>query len=113
MFEKFSKFVGVQGILALALVGGVLALALAGREVPGVLANLAYAAAGFYFGSKGGSLASALLCGVLKTDTVWIEGVGNRQIKPSKTVSQILGTKVIRIEWLYWSIGYYQKDGKK
>lgn len=59
MFEKFSKFVGVQGVIALALTGAVIALALSGRPVPEILANLASAAAGFYFGSKGGNLAIA------------------------------------------------------
>lgn len=57
MFDKFLQYIGVQGVIALALTGGVLALALTGKEIPGVLANLAYAAAGFYFGSKGGEIA--------------------------------------------------------
>lgn len=56
MFEKFSKFVGVQGVLAFALVGAVVTLALLGREIPSALLSLAAAAAGYYFGSKGETL---------------------------------------------------------
>lgn len=51
--ENFSKYIGVPGVLALALIGAVVWLAVTGRPVPAELAGLAMAAAGYYFGAKG------------------------------------------------------------
>jgi hypothetical protein len=51
-WQLFFDYVGVSGVIALALVGTVIGLAIAGRPVPEVLQSLTLMAAGFYFGAK-------------------------------------------------------------
>lgn len=57
MWQNFEKYIGVEGVIALILVGAVCWLAVAGMKIPAVMANLAYAAAAFYFGTKKGAAA--------------------------------------------------------
>jgi hypothetical protein len=57
--ETFSKYVGIQGVIAVLLVLAVIGLSIFGVPVPQVLGDLAIAAGAFYFGSKGGTVGSS------------------------------------------------------
>lgn len=65
MWEKFFKFVGVPGVIALVVVGAVVGLAIDGREIPDLLARLAVAAVGFYLGGRSGVLVQDVALPVL------------------------------------------------
>lgn len=58
-WEKFHKYVGVQGVLAVALTGTIIYLSVAQLPIPEVLVGLAGAACGFYFAKNGPNLVNA------------------------------------------------------
>lgn len=57
--ERFHKYIGVQGVMALAFAGAIIYMAVAQLEIPDVLIGLAGTAAGFYFAKNGPNLVSA------------------------------------------------------
>jgi len=52
-WASFNKYVGVQGILAIALTGTIIYLSIVQLPIPEVLVGLAGAACGFYFAKNG------------------------------------------------------------
>lgn len=58
-WERFHKYVGVQGIMAVAFTGAIIYMAVAQIPIPDVLIGLAGAASGFYFAKNGPNLVSA------------------------------------------------------
>jgi len=58
-WEGFNKYVGVQGIMALALVGAIIYMSVAQLPIPDVLIGLAGASSGFYFAKNGPGIISA------------------------------------------------------
>jgi hypothetical protein len=61
--DKFDTYFGVEGILAILLLGGVVALAIMGREVPEAVLHMSYAVVGFFFGGRAPSALKSITNG--------------------------------------------------
>ncbi len=59
-WEKFAKYVGVQGVLALVLMLAIIGLLFAKIEVPAFLYNMLTLVVGYYFAKNGVGILDAL-----------------------------------------------------
>ena len=56
-WDAFAKYIGVQGIMALAMTGGIIYALVVQQPIPGEVYGLAGVAWGFYFAKNGVSIA--------------------------------------------------------
>lgn len=59
IWEKFAKYVGVQGVLAMAMTGALIYWVSSGITVPDIVYTLLGASYGFYFAKNGNHLIQA------------------------------------------------------
>lgn len=57
--EGFNKYIGVQGIMALALTGAIIYMAIVQIPIPDVIIGLAGASSGYYFAKNGPGILDA------------------------------------------------------
>lgn len=59
-WDAFNKYVGIQGILGLLLVGGYIYSTVAGLTLPEQYYNLTFGVVGYYFAKNGVGIIDAL-----------------------------------------------------